>query len=318
MHGVFLTILSLVFVVLWSSGWVVSRFAVVEINFIALLCLRYLIVAGVIGMLLAVTGSWRKIKRINIRAHLLIGLLCHASYLLAGVGAFELGVSAGLVAFVAALQPMLTAVMSRFASSESITVRQWQGLIIGLCAVLLLVSESYQQGIAGYALILPFIGVLALSMGTLVNRQIELSNQLWRRKPDPILPAMFVHCVGALSILIPMCVIHQPDSYTLNTEQWLVILWLALVVSLGAYALLLLLLRHMSAMRVSSLSYLIPPATMMQAWFVFGDSISSFDVAALTLVAISLILILKPVKKSGVATVKASVPCNIRLVDIEL
>lgn len=294
MRGALLTFTSIVFVCLWSSGWIVSRFAIEDISVVTLLTLRYLVVLTVLWVFLSSTGSWRKIKRLNIRGHMLVGVLSHATYLIAAVGAFEAGASAALVAFITALQPMVTAIMSRHITSEAITLRQWQGMLIGLCAVLLLVSDGYRHGVNAYALVLPFIAVFGLSIGTLINRRMELDNLYWKRKPDPVLPVLFLQCAGALSILIPMSLVHGPIDLDLNTEQWLVVLWLALVVSLGAYAVLLLLIRNMSAMRVSSLSYLVPPATMIQAWLVLGESISMLDVAALLIAAIGVYLVIRP------------------------
>lgn len=292
MRAISLSALGGLFVIFWSSGWIVSRFAVEEISFVTLLTLRYLIVFTVLLVFLLISGHWKTINQINIRAHLLVGVLSHAVFLLAGVGAFEMGATAAIVAFVASLQPMLTATLSRSVTSEHVSLRQWLGLIIGLCAVLLLASDGHKQGLNGYALTLPFLAALALSIGTLIYRRIELTNEIQKKKPTPVALILFLHCVGALSIFIPMRIMCGKVEVNFGIDQWLVILWLALVVSLGAYSLLVLLLRHLSTLQASSLTYLIPPATMVQAYLVFGDSISKLDVAALFIAALGVILVL--------------------------
>ncbi|MBX2878971.1 MAG: DMT family transporter [Granulosicoccus sp.] len=307
MRTIFLATLSILFVMFWSSGWIVAKFAVgdiggSDIHVTVMLTVRYLIVLAVVSLLLLVSGGIkRRFRHINVNAHLMVGALAHGIYLLAGIGAFELGVSAALVAFVTALQPMLTAALSRPITLEPVSQSQWKGLVVGFCAVMLLVSQSYSEGISGLVLAMPFIAVLSLSLGTLINRRLELINQAQRRRPDSILSVLFLHCIGALIVLVPLSLAHDPMDVKLNNTQWFVILWLALVVSLGAYAILLLLLRHMTAMKVSSLSYLVPPVTMIQAWLVYGDSINMLDALALMIAALGVIVATRTGRKKTIA-----------------
>ena len=286
--------LSIVFIALWSSGWIVSRFAIEEVSAIALLTMRYCIVFILLSVFVSLTGRWQSLTRNEVLCHLSVGMLSHAIYLLAGVGAFELGVSAGLVAFVTALQPMVTALLSAPITHEKTTMRQWQGLLIGFVAVLLLVSQSYQRGVPVWALIMPFLAVLALSTGTLLNRRTELHRQHARRQATPVTVILLIHSIGALCVLIPLSLATDKLQVEFNANQWMVLIWLAVVVSLGAYAVMLLLLRHLSAMCVSSLSYLVPPATMIQAFMMFGDTITAADLSALFIAAAGVYFVMVP------------------------
>ena len=292
MHGAVLASLSLSFVLLWSSGWVVSGFAIDDVGVYSLLTFRYLIALAILALYISLTGGWKKIKRVNIRLQLMIGVLAHAMYLLAGLGAFELGVSVVLVAFVTAMHPMLTAAMSGYITAEKISARQWAGLGLGICAVLLLISEGYKDGVSGYALLLPLISVIALSIGTLLSRRVELSNKVRRRKRAPLSVLLFLHCAGALCLFIPAHALFGPDTIQIDTGQWLIILWLAIGVTLGAYALMLILLRYISAMQVSSLGYLVPPVTMIQSYFLFGETVTLLDLTALIIAAVSVYLVM--------------------------
>ena len=243
MHAAFLTGLSLVFVTLWSSGWVVSRFAVDDVSAIALLTTRYLLLFVVLLFVVMIAGHWNKISRSDFTCHILIGILSHAVYLLSGISAFEMGVSASLVTFVAALQPMITAFLSVYITRERISMRQWKGLLIGFLAVLLLVSEGYRHGVPALALALPFFGVVALSVGTLVNRRINLQCQYRSRRSIPVTQILLIHSIGALAVLLPISISTEQLKFDYNIDQWLVLLWLAIVVSLGAYAVMLTLLK---------------------------------------------------------------------------
>lgn len=299
MRAVSLVGLSILFVALWSSGWVISRFAIEEVSAVALLTMRYAIVFCVLLIAVTLAGYWRKISLTELACHLSVGVLSHAIYLLSGVGAFELGVSAGLVAFVTALQPMITAYLSAPIAGEVISSRQWQGLIIGFLAVLLLVSESHRQGLATIALLLPFISVLALSIGALISRRIDVQNRREQSAPTPIPFILLIHSAGALLVLFPLSASQGQLLFELSEHQWMILLWLALAVSLGAYAVMLILLRHLSAMRVSSLSYFIPPATLIQAHLLFNDVISLSNMVSVALAAISVYFVMIPKAKKS-------------------
>ncbi|MFK7852992.1 MAG: DMT family transporter [Granulosicoccus sp.] len=299
MRAVSLVGLSVLFVALWSSGWVLSRFAVEEVSAIALLTMRYVIVFCVLLIVVTVAGYWRKVSMTELACHLSVGVLSHAIYLLSGVGAFELGVSASLVAFVTALQPMITAYLSAPITGEVISSRQWQGLIIGFLAVLLLVSESYRQGIATIALSLPFISVLALSIGALISRRLDVQNQRKKCTPIPIPFVLLIHSAGALFVLVPLSASQGQLLVEVSKHQWVMLLWLALAVSLGAYAVMLILLRHLSAMRVSSLAYFVPPATLIQAHLLFNDVISVSNMVSLVLASIAVYFVMIPKAKQS-------------------
>lgn len=300
MQAAFLIGLSVVFVTLWSSGWIASRFAVDDVSALALLTTRYLLLFVVLLFVVTIAGHWRKVSRSDITCHIFVGILSHAIYLLSCISAFEMGVSASLVTFVAALQPMITALLSAPITRERISMREWKGLLIGFLAVLLLVSEGYRHGVPLLALVLPFIAVVALSVGTLINRRINLQCQCRSRKPIPVTLILLIHSVGALGVLLPLSITTNQLKFDYNIDQWLVMLWLAIVVSLGAYAVILTLLRHMSAMRVSSLSYLVPPVTMIQAYMVFEDSISTTDLTGLIVAAVGVYFVMtKNVEKTA-------------------
>lgn len=295
--------LSTLFVALWSSGWVVSQFATNDVSVISLLTTRYLLLFLAVMAVVTIAGHWRQLSQSDVICHFSVGVLSHAIYLLTAVGAFEMGVSAGLVAFVTALQPMITACLSAPITKERISGRQWQGLLIGFLAVLLLVSESYRHGVSALALALPFISVVALSIGALLNRRIELQSLQLRKEPTPVTLILLIHSVGALCILIPLGASTGQLQFEYNQQQWLVLLWLAIVVSLGAYAILLTLLRHLSAMQVSSLSYLVPPATIMQTYLVFNDAITLTDITGLIVAAVGVYFVMIP-KSDGSITIQ--------------
>ena len=277
--------LSGLFVTLWSSGWLASQLVMSELDVVTVLNARYLIVLLTLLIIVTTCGHWRRISLPDLLGHMCVGVLSHAIYLTAALSAFQQGASAGLVAFIVTLHPMATALLSGCVNQEKVSARQWKGLLAGTLAVLLLASQNYRHGASGFALALPFMAVLALTLGTLLNRHLELRHQSRNEHPLPVFHVLLIQSAGALMFLLPVGAIQGSISVAYNANQWMLLLWLALVASLGAYAILQLLLRHVHSTRVASLTYLVPPATMLQMYVVFGETMSASDLTGIALAA---------------------------------
>ncbi|MGQ7843329.1 DMT family transporter [Granulosicoccus sp. 3-233] len=287
--------MSILFVLMWSSGWVAARLAVTDMDVVTLLVARYLIVVLVLFLLVSLLRQWRRVSLSELLQQMLVGSLVHGIYLMAALSAFEEGVSAGLVAFIMTLHPMLTATLSSRVNGEEVSARQWQGLLIGTLAIVLSVSDSYRHGASGAALALPFLAVLALTVGSLLNRHLELNHKARAEPPLPVMLVLLMQGIGALLVLLPLRGSSTPLQFaSFDADEWVLLLWLALIASLGAYALLQILLRHLSTTRVASLGYLVPPATMLQSYLIFGESLSLADAGGLALAAIGVHCVMSP------------------------
>ena len=288
------TPLSILFVILWSSGWIGSKFGLGYAGTFTLLLWRYALVVITLVFLVRILKAWRPISRADFSLHLLVGVLSHAVYLSTSLSAMNLGVSVGLVAFVLALQPMLTAVISAPITGEKTNFRQWLGLCLGLVAVLLVVGDRLSLGGSQGAYGLLLLSTLAISIATLINRRIEIKAKQSLQPETPILMMLLIHCVGALLFLIPMAGYYEGYHATWVPSLIFAITFLAWVVSLGAYGLMFVLLRKMPAIKVSCLLYLSPPATMVIAYFVFGERLAVIDIAGLIIAGIAVWIVSKP------------------------
>lgn len=293
MHGIRLSILSILFVLLWSSGWTASHYAVTNSSALSILSARYVIVVAVLLVVVTLLRQWQQLPRRELVLHLTIGALCHALYLLGCISAFELGVSAAVVAFVNALQPMATASITSLITGDFIEARHYKGLLLGIMSVALIVSDSFfHSGVSSFALALPFIAMIALAAGMILNRRQEVRARSFDQRSRPVMLLLLVHTVGATLVIVPLAAVQGELNWQFTNNELKAIVWLALVVSLGAYALLLFLLKHLSAVRVSSLTYLVPPATMLQSYVFFGEALSLTDAIAICVASVAVYMIL--------------------------
>ena len=292
--GAGIILLSLFFVFLWSSGWIGSKYALGYSGTFTLLMWRYVLVVVTLAVLVTLFKAWRPVDSNEMMAHFWVGILSHAIYLSTSLGAIDLGVSVGLVAFVLALQPLITAVISAPLTGETVSLRQWIGLLLGLFAVLLVVGDRLALGGSPFAYSLLLVSTLGISIATVISRRLELLAQKRQQPAIPILLMLFLHCVGALVLIIPIAGFLEGFNATWGEPLVFSITWLAWVVSLGAYGLMFLLLRKLPAIQVSCLLYLSPPATMVIAYFAFGEQLSSVDLLGLLVAAVAVWIVSAP------------------------
>ena len=292
--GISIIPLSIFFVFLWSSGWIGSKFALGYVGTFTLLMWRYVLVVVTLAALVTLFKAWRPVDSNEMMTHFWVGILSHAIYLSTSLGAIDLGVSVGLVAFVLALQPLITAIISAPLAGETVSLRQWLGLILGLFAVLLVIGDRLAIGGSPFAYSLLLVSTCAISIATLLSRRLEIKAQRHGQENIPILLMLFLHCVGALVIIIPIAGFLENFAMTWGEPLIFSITWLAWVVSLGAYGLMFLLLRELPAIKVSCLLYLSPPATMLIAYFAFGERLGSVDLLGLAIAATAVWIVSAP------------------------
>lgn len=290
----------LVFVVLWSSGWIGSKYGQDYAGVFTLLTYRYSIVVVLLFFVVCLTSSWRRLSRSELTVHASVGLLSHGIYLGMCNTAFQLDVSTGIVALITALLPMITSALSSSLSGETVNHRQWLGLTIGLAAVLMVIADKVLLGGAPVAYLLPFIGIVAFSLATLLDRRFSLKSKQSRKEPTPLSLVCLIHCGSSLLLFAPIAAITEQFSTNWGTELAFSILWLAIVVSMGAYGMMFLMLRHLSAIQVASLEYLAPPTTMLIAYFMFNERLSLLDLIGLSLAGIGVYLVLSVKRKKVV------------------
>ena len=276
-------VLCMLFVVLWSSGFIGAKFGLGYAGTFTLLTLRYLLVTFVMIVIVSYLRAWRRLSTSEIMHHAIVGILAHAAWLASVLGAIDLGLSAGLAAFIAALQPIVTGALSASITGEKVSMRQWSGLALGLGAVLLVIGDRLVLGGVLLAYLLPFLAVAAISIASLLDRRSELG----AKKATPIALVTFIHCAASLVVLTPMAFVLEGFSAQLSAGLVFSVVWLALVVSLAAYGLMFVLLRKMPASLVASLTYLSPPVTMLIAFLLFNETLSSTDILGLLIACVA-------------------------------
>lgn len=287
--------LILSFVLFWNSGFIGAEYGLPYTGPYSLLFWRYTALSLIllVVLLLRRKSIWPGAKPAGFAA--IVGLLAHGVWLGCVIISLERGVPAGIVALVVALQPMTTGALSGWATGERTSIMQWVGLLIGFSGVLLVVGTRMKLGgvdtPGAFGYLIPFGSVAAITVASLLQRRMELKS---RHYLLPLDQALFYQSLGTiLLVALPAFFVEQ-----LATEWTMpfitAMLWLIIVVSLGAYALMWKLLSRMDATRVAGLFYLGPPVTMVMGWLAFGDTLQPMDIVGLMIVAFGVLLVQTP------------------------
>ena len=279
---------ALLFVLIWSTGFIVAKLGLPFSPTLTFLLLRY---AGVLIILVPLAFMMRAEWPKELVWHIaLAGVLVQAGYLSGVWLAIKLGMPAGLSALIVGLQPLLTAFAAGFVG-EKVRARQWLGLILGLGGVALVVSNKMTlQGVTALTVFFCVMALFAITAGT-----------LYQKKYCPrfdLRAGAIIQFTASLLITLPFAIWLEDLNFSFDTVQWTprfiaALLWSVLALSIGAMFLLYALIRNSAATHVSSLMYLTPPLTAMLAWLLFSETFTLIGIAGMLLAVTGVAFVIK-------------------------
>jgi drug/metabolite transporter (DMT)-like permease len=273
-----------VFVLIWSTGFIVARYGMPHAPPMKFLAMRYLLSAACFAVWAFAARAAMPATRSQVKHLAVTGILMHAGYLGGVWAAVKLGMGAGLVALLVGLQPVLTAV---WVSSRggAVSSRQWAGLALGFGGLALVVWQKLGIGeIHGLNFLLALGALLSITAGTLYQKRFVA--------PCDVRTASLVQLCAALAVTLPLTFLES-EAMNWNGQLIGAMAWSVLALTLGGSSLLYLLIQRGAATAVTSLLYLVPPCTAVMAWLLFGEPITVFTVAGVALTAVGVSLVVR-------------------------
>ncbi|HRP97605.1 MAG TPA: DMT family transporter [Rhodocyclaceae bacterium] len=273
----------LLFVLLWSTGFLGAKFGLPYAEPLTFLSIRYALVITLMALVaLAMRApwpaDWRQAAHIGVT-----GVLVHGFYLGGVFTAIHHGLPAGIAALVVGMQPLLTALGAGWLLGEAVTRSQWLGLVLGFTGVALVVGSKGgldAGAVSGLgAMVTPaVVALVAITAGTLYQK---------RHCPSfDLRTGSVIQFIPTLAITFVITLFTETRQVTWSGEFVFALLWLVVVLSLGAISLLNLLIRSGTAVNVASLFYLTPPTTAALAWLMFGETLSGAALAGMAIAVI--------------------------------
>jgi|TARA_B110000503_G_C7170097_1_gene423844 drug/metabolite transporter (DMT)-like permease len=275
-----------VFIVIWSSGFVLAKYALVDSDGIYFLSIRLLIAALILFVLTLILRQPVQMSRVDFLASLCIGLSLHGMYLAGVWYAIELGAPAGLSSVITSMQPIVVSIVAVGLLSEPLLRKQVVGLFLGLAGVILVVLPklSKADGFSSESLAFLFMALAGSTIATLLQKKIGRSIPL-------MIGTTYQFAIAGIVLLLISLIRGQTRFEFTHTTFW-TMTWAVLVTSIAAVLLLLWLLNRGSAAKVSSLFYLIPPMAVLQTLILFKERVSMQGAVgiALTVVGVALVI----------------------------
>lgn len=268
----------ILFVLIWSTGFIVARATVPHAAPELVLAVRMLLSAAFLGGLAAIARE-RLPRGRRLALHLLAGALLNGIYLCTSWWAIQRGMPAGIMALLGALQPLVVAVASFALLGERLAARAWAGLGIGLAGVALVLAPLLMR--AGHVAVPPFVvigsvaSILAMAAGTMIQRG-PIGN-------DPMRVSGAVQNIGGAIVAILATVALGDYRWDGALELWFALAWSVLGLSVAALSLLVWMTRHQGATRVSALLLMVPPLAAIEAWLLFGERLVMIQQAGFAL-----------------------------------
>ncbi|NEX61141.1 DMT family transporter [Noviherbaspirillum sp. 17J57-3] len=282
-----LAAMPLLFVLIWSTGFIVAKYGLPYSPALTFLLLRF---AGVVVILLPLVVLMRAPWPTGRIHHVAVaGILVQAGYLAGVWCAIKMGMPAGLSALIVGMQPILTAFAAPLVG-ERVSGRQWLGLAFGIGGVGLVVANKMSLiGLSWQSLTLCVLALLSITAGTLYQKRYCASFDLRT--------GTLIQFVASILVVLPFAVATEGLTPSLDRVHWTPqfigsLLWSILALSIGAIFLLFALIRTSAATRISSLMYLTPPTTAVMAWVMFGEAFSMTGIAGMLLAVIGVALVI--------------------------
>ena len=266
-------VIPLLFVLLWSSGFIGSKLGVPHAEPFTFLALRYATVLVIlVPVALLTRAPWpRGVRRIW---HLAFaGLLVHALYLSGCVWSLRLGLPAGLLSLMVSMQPLFTAAFAGMFLGERVSRRQWTGLALGFLGTAMVVAHKTGSGLTLMTTLPAGLALIGITAGT-----------MWQKRHCPgfdLRTGAVVQYAASLVVTLVLAFSTETMHVEWSGQFIFAVLWLALVLSIGAISLLNHLIRSGTAVNVASLFYTVPAVTALMAWGIFGEILTGLSLVGM-------------------------------------
>ncbi len=272
-----------IFVLLWSSAFITTLPIVLNSDPFSALAFRFFFVAVCFFIYSTIKNIKIKVNFRNIFNSFSTGILFHGFYLGGVFYAIFVGLPTSIVALIVTLQPVLTNILAGYFLNEEVNVYQWIGIILGFAGAVMVIGFDIGSMLPMKGLIAAVIALIAITTSTIWQKKI--SNDL----PLPV--NNMYQAIGAVIFHLIIIILIFEDAFIIvNLEFLLAMSHQVFLVSLGAFSILMYLIKNNSASKTVSLFFLIPAVTATMAWIFLDEILSLVDVIGFIVTSIGVFI----------------------------
>ena len=266
------------FVFFWSSAFISGQIIVQSASPFASLSFRFMIVALGFVIFAKIFNEKIFVKRSLIYQSAVTGILFHGFYLGGVFFSFSVGLSATLSALIVGLQPVLTNILSGPILKEKVTFTQWMGILLGFTGTVLVIGLDIGKSIPVLGIIASIVALIGATTATIWQK--KFTNKLSLSVNN------FYQALAAAIFLLLASLMFEISYINFTTSFILSMSWQIVMVSFGAFTILMYLIKIGSASKTSNLFFLVPPTTAVMAWLVLGEDLYRNDLMGLIIASI--------------------------------
>ena len=262
-------ILPFIFVILWSSAFITTKPIIDNSDPFAALALRFALVA--LGFYLFSIYSKQKvlISKKNFFESFFSGILFHGFYLGGVFYSISIGMPTAIAALIVTLQPILTNALSSPILNETVSPKQWVGVLLGFTGAALVLGLDIGSKIPPSGLVATIIALGAITFST-----------IWQKKLSKNLPLpvsnMYQALGGCIFHILIITLFVEP--YIDFSKTFIIAMSHQIfLVSFGAFTILMYLIKNNSASKTVSIFFLIPTTSAIMAWFFLNENLTNLD-----------------------------------------
>ena len=271
-----------IFVVLWSTGFVATKYVLIGAEPVTYLAIRMGLVIILMAIVVAVWRpqwpSWSGVGH-----SIMAGILVHGFYLGGTAVVIEHAVPVGLSALIPGLQPILTSTIANRWLGERVSLLQWVGLLLGLAGVGLILHGRPMSGEVGWGWLASGVALVSITLGALYQKRF-CGDIDWRS-------GNLIQYVAVGILFAIVAWIFESGEVRWSIQFVLSLFWLAVVLSIGSISVLYWLIRRRGATQVASLFYLVPAVTALMAYVLFGERLDALSLLGMAICAIAVVVV---------------------------
>ena len=271
-------IFPLIFILLWSSAFITTKPIIDNSDPFSALAFRFALVA--IGFFLFTLYSKEKIlvSKKNFLESFLSGVLFHGFYLGGVFYSISIGMPTGIAALIVTLQPVLTNALSGPILNEKVSSKQWLGVLLGFAGAAIVLGFDIGSKIPTAGLVATIIALLAITFSTLWQKKLSNNLPLSVNNMNQALGGFLFHLLILFLFVDPYIEFTQTFIIAMSHQ--------ILLVSFGAFTILMYLIKNNSASKTVSIFFLIPATSAFMAWLFLNESLTNFDLIGFLITSI--------------------------------
>lgn len=265
------------FVLLWSTGFIVARYGTNDAGPFTFLAIRLLLASGALWVIATLTKA-PKLERIHIAPTVAVGICMHALYLGGVFFAVAQGLPSGVSALIAGLHPVLTSFAGNWLLQEKLKPLQWCGIalgVVGVVAVLIDRRNAHSSGITALAITAMIVSIIGMASGTVLQRA--------KGRAMPLLRGTSLQYVAASAVMFVLAITNEHWRFQSTARVWFSLAWAVVVLSIAAVLIMMVLLSKHAAARVSSLFFLTPALSTIEGAVLFRERLGALAVLGLAI-----------------------------------